>query len=84
MLTDFLKKHKIKEKRICVGVSGGSDSLALVLLANEELTPLGYKIIAITVNHGLRSCAQQEADYVAKTIHNLSVSAHLLYYRQIL
>ena len=78
MLTDFLKKHKIKEKRICVGVSGGSDSLALVLLADEELTPLGYKIIAITVNHGLRSCAQQEADYVAKIMQKHNIEHHIL------
>ena len=61
MLKNFLEQHKIKDKKLCIGVSGGSDSLALVLMADEELTPLGYKIIALTVNHGLRPSAQQEA-----------------------
>ena len=78
MLEDFLKKHNITEKTICVGVSGGSDSLALVLMANQELKPLGYKIVALTVNHNLRPSAQQEADYVAKVMQSHNIEHHIL------
>ena len=80
MLKNFLEQHKIKDKKLCIGVSGGSDSLALVLMADEELTPLGYKIIALTVNHGLRPSAQQEADYVASVMAQHNIEHHILYW----
>ena len=50
----FLIRHNIADKKIAVAVSGGADSLALVLMAKEQLTVLGYTIIALTVDHGLR------------------------------
>ena len=80
MFETFLKKHNITEKTICVGVSGGSDSLALVLMANQELLPLGYKIIAVTVNHHLRPSAQDEADYVAKIMQTYGIEHHILHW----
>jgi len=78
MFSAFLQKHKIVEKTICVGVSGGSDSLALVLMLNDELSSLGYKIIALTVNHGLRPSAQEEANYVAKIMQEHNIEHHIL------
>ncbi len=78
MLKNFLEQHKIKAQTLCIGVSGGSDSLALVLMAHEELTSLGYKIIALTVNHGLRPSAQEEADYVAKIMKEHNIEHHIL------
>ncbi len=80
MLKTFLQNNNIIEKRICVGVSGGSDSLALALMANEQLSPLGYKIVAITVNHGLRKSAQDEADYVASVMQQHGIEHHILYW----
>ena len=80
MLKSFIKKHKIKDTTLCIGVSGGSDSLALALMANEQLSPLGYKIIAITVNHGLRPSAQEEADYVAKIMQQHNIEHHILHW----
>lgn len=80
MLKNFLEQHKIKAQKLCIGVSGGSDSLALVLMAHEELTPLGYNIIALTVNHGLRPSAQEEADYVAKIMKEHNIEHHILHW----
>lgn len=65
MFKEFLQKYNITEKRIAVGVSGGSDSLALALMLNDELRPLGYCVIAITVDHRLRPTSAQEAEKVA-------------------
>ena len=40
--------------RIAVAVSGGSDSVALLLLANEWAQFFGATIIALTVDHQMR------------------------------
>lgn len=71
-------KHNIKEKELAVGVSGGADSLALALMANEQLKVYGYKIVALTVNHGLRPGAAKEAEYVAQIMQDNGIEHHIL------
>ncbi len=78
MFQEFLEKHNIKDKKIAVGVSGGADSLATLLMAAEELSPKGYQIIALTVDHGLRPCSHDEADYVKKTAQKFGIEHHTL------
>lgn len=77
MLVEFLTQNQIKPSQIAIGVSGGSDSLGLVLMAAEELTPLGYKIIALTVDHQLRPTSSQEAEYVAEVMHRYGIEHHI-------
>lgn len=77
-MQEFLVKHNIKEKTLAVAVSGGADSLALVLMAHEQLAVYGYKIIALTVNHGLRKSAQSEAEYVAQIMQLNNIEHHIL------
>ena len=81
MFEKFLADNNITEKKICVGVSGGSDSLALVLMAHQELFSLGYKVIALTVNHGLRETSQKEAEYVASIMQQFGIEHHILYWQ---
>lgn len=50
------------EARVLVAVSGGPDSLALLLLTHASL---GERCVAATVDHGLRSEAADEAAWVA-------------------
>lgn len=78
MFLKFLQKYKIKDKELAVGVSGGADSLALVLQMHEELSHNGYKIIALTVNHGLRDEADAEAQYVAEVMLKAGMEHHIL------
>ncbi len=78
MFKQFLEKYNLQEKFIAVGVSGGSDSLALVLMLNDELCSLGYKIIALTVNHNLRPSAADEAEYVAQIMKHHNIEHHTL------
>ena len=47
----------------------------------RSLTPLGYKIIALTVNHHLRKSAQDEADYVAKVMQTYGIEHHILHWQ---
>ena len=77
-MQEFLVKHNIKEKVLAVAVSGGADSLALVLMAKEQLSVYGYKIIALTVNHGLRQSAATEAEYVAEIMRQNNIEHHIL------
>lgn len=78
MLQEFLEKHQIKPQKIAVGVSGGADSLFAVLKTNEELAPLGFHVIALTVNHGLRKSAQEEADFVHALMAKSGIEHHTL------
>lgn len=77
-MQEFLAKHHITDKSIAVGVSGGADSLALVLMAKEELAVFGYRIIALTVNHQLRPSAAAEAEYVAQVMAEHNIEHHIL------
>lgn len=60
-LRDFQAIAGARPKRVGLAVSGGPDSLALLLLAGETLD----HVEAATVDHGLRPEAASEAKYVA-------------------
>lgn len=77
-MLDFFYKHNIRTNRVAVGVSGGADSLALALMANDELKVYGIKVIALTVNHKLRPEADKEADYVADIMKKHNIEHHIL------
>lgn len=80
-MQEFLAKYQIRAQRIAVAVSGGADSLALVLMAKEQLAVFGYEIIALTVNHGLRPSSDDEARYVAQVMQQHGIEHHILYWR---
>ena len=60
--TKVINNHFIFEKNpiIAVGVSGGPDSMALILLLNEWLKKEKGKLIALIVNHNLRKNSKAE------------------------
>jgi len=78
MLQKFCEKHKIKPQKIAVGVSGGADSLYAVLKTQEELSKLGFKVIALTVDHGLRATSEKEANFVHKLMKVYDIEHHIL------
>ncbi|MBA3814191.1 MAG: tRNA lysidine(34) synthetase TilS [Alphaproteobacteria bacterium] len=51
---------------LAVAVSGGSDSLALMLLAHKLAQKKGSYVIALTVDHGLREESREEGRRVAQ------------------
>lgn len=59
--------------RVAVAVSGGSDSMALLLLAREWAKD-GTKILALTVDHGLRDASADEAAQVAGWCAELGIA----------
>lgn len=57
-----------RSPRIAVAVSGGSDSLALLLLAHRWARGLGGSAVALTVDHGLRPESREEAARVGMIV----------------
>ena len=55
---------------LVLGVSGGGDSMALLHMAHEA----GFRCHAVTVDHGLRAEAKDEAAFVARVCRGLGVS----------
>ena len=51
---------------LAVAVSGGADSLALLLLAQAYAKEKGGHIVALTVDHGLRPASKEEAQQVQR------------------
>lgn len=61
-----------KEPAFALAVSGGADSMALTHLAVSYLGP--ERLTALSVDHGLRSAAQEECEQVAQWMNALGVS----------
>lgn len=81
IIHDFLARHQITDTTFAVGVSGGADSLALVLMFKQACP--NYKIIALTVDHGLRPSSREEAEYVAKIMKRHKIEHHILTWEEI-
>ena len=58
-----MKKFKIKNN-FAVAVSGGPDSLALMLLSNEFANQLDIKMTVICIDHNLRKNSSSEVKWV--------------------
>lgn len=68
----------LRGKRVLVAVSGGPDSVAL-LLALRELGPaMEVELAAATIDHQLRRGSAADARYVARLCRRLGVACHCL------
>ena len=63
---------------IAVGVSGGADSLALALLVKGWAAKRGGRVVALTVDHGLRVGSAREAREVARWLKRRGLEHHVL------
>jgi tRNA(Ile)-lysidine synthase len=64
--------------RVAVAVSGGADSMALLVLAQEWTAARSGQIAALTVDHGLRPEAADEARQVAQWCAARGIAHHVL------
>lgn len=66
---------------IAVGLSGGSDSLALACLLRAWVTPRAGRVTALIVDHGLRPESQREARAVGRQAKELGLEPVVLSWR---
>ena len=76
VISDFIDNHCLTNEAIAVGVSGGADSLALVLMLKESRP--NSRVIALTVDHGLRPSSADEAQYVSQVMKAHHIEHHTL------
>ena len=63
---------------VAVGLSGGGDSLALVLLLRHWVAERGGSLLALTVDHGLRAESAEEAAAVGQVMARLNIPHRVL------
>ena len=63
---------------LAVGVSGGADSLALALLADRWARARGGRVLALTVDHGLRTESATEARQVGDWLRQHGIDQTIL------
>jgi len=66
------------QPRLGVAVSGGADSMALVLLADAWARARGGAVLALTVDHGLRAEAAMEARQVGTWLRSHHIAHRIL------
>src|SRR5579862_5165729 len=66
---------------IAVAVSGGPDSLALALLADRWARARGGRVVALTIDHGLRAESATEAAVVGRWLGARAIEHHVLVWR---
>jgi len=74
-------KEKIKNTnlfqagdKIIAGVSGGPDSLCMLLILSELAKEMGFEVIVVHINHMLREVADEEEKYVENFSQQLGLS----------
>ena len=52
----FIEERKLIQEgdRVIAGISGGADSVCLFLILEELRKKIGFEILAVHVNHGIR------------------------------
>lgn len=63
---------------IAIGVSGGADSMALLLLLRDWVRARGGRLLALTVDHRLRAESTAEAQQVGRWVAALGVEHQVL------
>ncbi len=68
----------LPEGPVGLAVSGGGDSMALLLMAADWSRRTGRPVLAATVDHGLRPEAAEEAAFVGETAAGLGIQHQVL------
>lgn len=69
-------RNHASQEHICVAISGGSDSTALLALASQYVGP--EKVLALTFDHQLRPESSQEAQSVSRFAASLGIPHHTI------
>ena len=65
--------------RVIIGLSGGADSVSLLMILHELKNELNIELFAVHVHHGLRGQeADRDADFVRALCEELDVTCHII------
>ena len=67
--------------RIVAGVSGGADSVCLLLILSELREELGFALHAVHVHHGLRAAADGDEEFVTALCRRIGVPLSVTHVR---
>lgn len=70
---DCLFRHSVGGKRVCVGLSGGRDSVVLLDLLNRLRTSMSLQLSVVHVHHGLSANADKWAAFCRQYCDRLAV-----------
>ncbi|MBQ4059376.1 MAG: tRNA lysidine(34) synthetase TilS [Lachnospiraceae bacterium] len=75
----YTKKWNMMEKgdRIVVGLSGGADSVALLLVLQSLKKIYALELFTVHINHGIRMEASKDAEYARKLSDELEIPFYL-------
>ncbi len=76
-ITEIFAKNKLP-KSLAVAVSGGSDSMAMVMLLQEFCAQKNIKLVAVTVDHKMRESSSQEAREVHEILTKKKIYHEIL------
>lgn len=74
-ILETINKYNLIESgdKIVLGVSGGPDSVCMLLCLNKLKAKLNFDIVVAHINHGLRENAKLDEEYVLKLAESLGV-----------
>lgn len=77
-IKEFIKEKKLISpgEVIGVGVSGGSDSMALLHYLASVQEELDFEVVGIHINHGIREESRDEEEFVMNKCRELGVRAY--------
>ena len=71
----YTQNHKMISERdvILVGVSGGADSVCLLIMLSQLSKEINFDLIVVHVHHGIREDADDDAVYVGELCQKLDI-----------
>ncbi|MBD5520699.1 MAG: tRNA lysidine(34) synthetase TilS [Lachnospiraceae bacterium] len=71
----YTQDHKMISDRdvILIGVSGGADSVCLLVMLSQLSKEINFDLIAVHVHHGIREDADDDAAYVGELCKKLDI-----------
>jgi tRNA(Ile)-lysidine synthase len=69
-------------KKLAIAVSGGADSMALIVLCQLWAEQNDCQIVALTVDHGLRAESGAEAELVQRWMQTMGIEHHILQWKK--
>ena len=78
---EYIKKHELVQEgeRIVLGLSGGADSVCLLLVLMACKEELCFSMEAVHVHHGIRKEADEDVAFVKALCERYNVPCHICY-----